>query len=735
MDERTLGSDRLKPASLDDRSEHEWRELSVQVMTARREGAHARTNADLRAAVEREPQSPAAPAFCLWAADNLAGQAAYRQALHAFDATLQQARDAAPLLDVLDFTVAALRGKADVAHLLGDVATEAEGWMDVLAYRPRDAEAALRTGILAEARGQPGDAALLYRSVAADKVGPNTEDERQLACRSLLRLDTPADRFLPTARLVADALGDALAERDAGRLRKLASPTHFAVGPAGGHAAFEDDDVLDHLLRDLDDSTVSVRGELGGAGDRLYVTSSGWAGRWFVGDVHLTIARSHAGWQWTGAALGMPTLAWAEHRRHPAIARTGSGDFGYDLLAPWPAGNCFRAGGATDPLYLAKITAIASLGPVGQYLFAKISKGGGCGWGIPGFYYGTPPTHQDENHYAIDFLHYNTGTPFDNTSGGTPVLAARDGCVGEVRPAGVHGGSELNRTHIYHADPENPSDEYRYMTRYLHLDGPYVDNVSTGMPIFTGNRVGRMDSTGRPPNFMKHLHFSIHDREIPHSGVDYGASIRPSPLSGKSLGDGDEATCVCSDNVELIGPRQVIYPSSYSVQNWLITPVAPSTLKSTPSDVREQRFILMLTGVAVVELKGSSSNAWKFGTVVIKPDLDPPISHACAEHGVPRPPDAGVNEAKFHVEQIVQVTGLSSIYNDNESNDSGFAVNSWGPYGWATEQDMLTGQTFDHIFVGVQAEIAARDTDAYVKRLSYNITLLGRIVFSRTFIT
>ena len=52
------------------------------------------------------------------------------------------------------------------------------------------------------------------------------------------------------------------------------------------------------------------------------------------------------------------------------------------------------------------------------------------------------------------------------------------------------------------------------------------------------------------------------------------------PVGWLSLDDGDNARCVCSDNLELIGERPMIDPTSYPVSNWIITPAGPSSIWS-----------------------------------------------------------------------------------------------------------------------------------------------------------
>ena len=41
----------------------------------------------------------------------------------------------------------------------------------------------------------------------------------------------------------------------------------------------------------------------------------------------------------------------------------------------------------------------------------------------------------------------------------------------------------------------------------------------------------------------------------------------------------------------------------------------------------------------------------------------------------------------------------------------------------------MTGQPVNNLFNGVNVDLAVRDTDAWLYRIGYNITLLGKIVF------
>ncbi len=113
-------ADLLKPASLDDKAAHEWRQLSVQVVQCRTEKFCSRANVTLESAVSREPQSPAAPAFRLWMADNLARDGQYSDALIAYDAALEQVGLTGRLFEAHDPMIGVLHHKAQVAASSGD---------------------------------------------------------------------------------------------------------------------------------------------------------------------------------------------------------------------------------------------------------------------------------------------------------------------------------------------------------------------------------------------------------------------------------------------------------------------------------------------------------------------------------------------------------------------------------------------------------------------------------------
>lgn len=245
------------------------------------------------------------------------------------------------------------------------------------------------------------------------------------------------------------------------------------------------------------------------------------------------------------------------------------------------------------------------------------------------------------------------------------------------------------------------------------------------MPVRLGSRLGFVDNTGTSSVFS-HLHFSIHDRQLTYPDVPWGRSVRPSPMDGQTLSDSDSNKCIKSTNIDYTGENIMLQASNFAGQNWLITPVALAVNETPPRSVAEQKWLLALSGVVKIGLKGNGSK-WLRETYRIWPDTVAPMNHAINLHNIPTPP--GGSELKFQVEQWVPYSAPSSMYNKNHSVNSGFAVDVWRPHSFGSGKDAVTNTPFGNVFNGIQVDVAVRDIDAFLYRLSYHIVLLGRIRF------
>lgn len=717
--------DRKEPESLDERTEHEWRQLADQVLQWRFRRKSTDVNISLTKAAEREPDAPTAPAFQLWAADNLSIAGDYAAAVDAYDDCIYACESVRPLTPHSNLPVGAMMHKAQALHQSGDLQSAVAAYRELFARHPAQKFAMLEAGFIAERSGDVAKAKEFYDLVACSELTADTGDASQLALRAINRIKRKDANYCRSERELAEFVTTAIERCNPEALRSVAGLTHFAVGPVGGHTGFEDLEMLETFFKELSQGKVKVSGELLGSGQKRYLQTNGWKGRWFQEAVSLILTESPRGWQWTGIAIHNANELWAE-RWTPEEKQTNQ-PLPFPISAPWPKGQCFTAGGFWE--HIAEAGIVAAAWPFSAAVAAAFAARNCCGWGARGFYYNIGPTHDEEDAFAIDFTRYRRFVPYDNESGGTPVLAVHEGIVSFVR-AGISNGdsSTDNRVHIEHADPANPTDLSRFTSKYLHLEGPFRVPVSQGMPVRLGTRLGFMDDTGT--SILDHLHFSIHDRQLTFAGAPEGRSVRPSPMDGETLSDSDSNKCIKSSNVDYTGANTVLYPSSFAGQNWLITPAALAVNEAPPRSITEQKWLLVLSGVANINLKGNSSQ-WLRETFRIVPDTFAPMDYALNQYNIPTPSDYRL---RFQVEQWVPYSAPSSMFNKNHSVNSGFAVDVWRPHPFETDFDVDTNAQINRIFSGIQVDVAVSDIDAFFYRLSYHIVLLGRIRFGQPII-
>jgi hypothetical protein len=173
--------------------------------------------------------------------------------------------------------------------------------------------------------------------------------------------------------------------------------------------------------------------------------------------------------------------------------------------------------------------------------------------------------------------------------------------------------------------------------------------------------------------------------------------------------------------------------TNFAGQNSLITPAALAVGEPPPANIHDQNFLLTLTGVVIADLKGNSGAQWLRETLSFLPDMagpqnSGPLNWAIGRFGIPKP--AGQNfTTAFSLEEWAPFASLSSIFNKSHSINSGFEVDVWRPTHFATGTNAITHQPVGSIFTGIDVDVAVRDTDAWLFRVGYNITLLGKIVF------
>ncbi len=188
--------------------------------------------------------------------------------------------------------------------------------------------------------------------------------------------------------------------------------------------------------------------------------------------------------------------------------------------------------------------------------------------------------------------------------------------------------------------------------------------------------------------------------------------------------------------------------TNFSGQNWLMTPANPlaGDLRD-PAAFFDQTWLLVLTGIVEANLKGNSTSLWLNETVNFLPsgllytsDFDsPPIGQgplfwALNKYGIKRPP-LHTYTVCFSLQDggWAPFVSLSSIIDQNQSVNAGFAVNLWRPHHFQKGvNSRIAGATDNvfNVFTGIDADLGVRDTDAFILKLSYNITLLGKIVLA-----
>jgi hypothetical protein len=180
--------------------------------------------------------------------------------------------------------------------------------------------------------------------------------------------------------------------------------------------------------------------------------------------------------------------------------------------------------------------------------------------------------------------------------------------------------------------------------------------------------------------------------------------------------------------------------TEFAGQNWLITPAATAVGEPRPLSIHDQKWMLVLSGVVIANERGDNSGNWNHETVFFMPDMagsdapgatSGPLNWAIGRWSIPRPPGAQGAQylIRFSVEEWSPFAALGAVFNQGQSINSGFAVNTWRPNNFGVGTDVLTNRPVGNLFAGIKVDLAVRDHDAWLQRLSYHITLIGRIVF------
>src|SRR5215475_560449 len=135
----------------------------------------------------------------------------------------------------------------------------------------------------------------------------------------------------------------------------------------------------------------------------------------------------------------------------------------------------------------------------------------------------------------------------------------------------------------------------------------------------------------------------------------------------------------------------IYVPGEFAGQNWLITPAALAVGESPPRTILDQKWLLVLSGVVVVNKQGNSNTDWLRETVTFCPGnslslgVDPgegPLKFAINRYSIPTPShDPKDYEVVFSLEDFswAPFASLSSIFDQQQSINAGYAVDVWRP--------------------------------------------------------
>jgi hypothetical protein len=170
---------------------------------------------------------------------------------------------------------------------------------------------------------------------------------------------------------------------------------------------------------------------------------------------------------------------------------------------------------------------------------------------------------------------------------------------------------------------------------------------------------------------------------------------------------------------------------SHAVRNWVIAPVSPAANEAKPASITGQKWQLVLTGVDVVDFKGDNPHDWRRDKWSIFPDIvTAPLQYAIGRFGFPVPDPNLVSGPGLDLEQWAPFAAVSSLFSrESGTVDAGFAVDQWrvAPFNFGT--DAVSGRQVTRVFNGIDVDVAVRNDQAILHRLSYHITLIGTIVF------
>jgi hypothetical protein len=162
-----------------------------------------------------------------------------------------------------------------------------------------------------------------------------------------------------------------------------------------------------------------------------------------------------------------------------------------------------------------------------------------------------------------------------------------------------------------------------------------------------------------------------------------------------------------------------------SGQNWLIAPAALAVNDPRPASITDQVWSLLLTGVVTVNPLNNETIDSPAETITIVPDFFAPLESAIQRWRIPVPtnPEFGFSPF-FSLQEWAPFAGAGT---------AGVEVDVWRPTPFNTDVRDASDNPIANVFAGMNVDIKVIDNAARRPRVTYNIALLGKIVFARNF--
>jgi len=172
---------------------------------------------------------------------------------------------------------------------------------------------------------------------------------------------------------------------------------------------------------------------------------------------------------------------------------------------------------------------------------------------------------------------------------------------------------------------------------------------------------------------------------------------------------------------------------AFGGQNWLITPAALAFNEAPPRDIYDQKWLLVLSGSLYPFFLGTDDEDPGIQSGQFNPDVASPCNWAINQYGIARPPGVEGTDyfVNFQVELWAPFVSLGGVTIEEGSDWAELDIQNWQPAPFLSETNVLNGNLVGNIFNGVIVNCVVADGDVFISVINYNITLVGKIVFTK----